>query len=153
MFTVEDTDDFEIVPLLSPADKKMIDDLNLNTHKVKGIRIPVLIGYLSKLTAVTPETLRYLATVHAITKWEEAKIMVGELKLLHPRILKEYFRWNLNPSIIDSLTLEHERIGEDRTEGGGWANIVGYITILLVLVLAGLLYRGGAFDVPVVVAG
>ena len=139
----------ELVPLLEPADKKMLDDLTLNIHKVKGINIPVMIGYVSKVTAVSPRLLRYLSMVHQIKEWGTGVIMAGDIKLLHPRILKEYFRYNLNPSIIDSLTLEHERIGEDRTEGGGWANIVGYLTILLLLGLAFLLYRGGAFTVPV----
>ena len=68
---------------------------------------PIYLVYLGKSIGVSPQLLKVMEDLRPGSKRNHSYLVDG----LNARILKQYIKGCFAPSLIDSLTFQHEKIG------------------------------------------
>lgn len=147
-------------PDMTDNERSALNELILH-RQFMDVGKPVYFGYVGKSIAITPRLLKAMkesgraaaqgrlkppwkaAEAEAPQVGNEEVAEVRRLELLDPRVIKIYMPWTFNQSLIDNLTLAHERMAELRKPLRTAAKIAIPITIIVVVVIIAYMFLQG----------
>ena len=91
---------------ISDEQKRFVDNV-IQYRCITDFGKPIYLAYLGKSIGVSPQLLKVMEDLKPGANKKPAYIVNG----LNARILKQYIQGCFAPSLIDSLTFQHEKIG------------------------------------------
>ena len=92
--------------LINDEQKRFIDNV-IQYRCITDFGKPIYLAYLGKSIGVSPQLLNIMEVLKTGSGRKTSYLVTG----LNARILKEYIQGCFSPSLIDSLTFQHEKIG------------------------------------------
>lgn len=104
--SINEDAELQAKPKISDEQKRFIDNI-IQYRSIMDFGKPIYLVYLGKSIGVSPQLLKIMEDLRPGSKRKPSYLVDG----LNARILKEYIKGCFAPSLIDSLTFQHEKIG------------------------------------------